>query len=109
MSEKESASSRDHVCQFSGKTDNFDFFGPNLPKNGFRGSQFQKSKSEFGISTPKIPWEPISSQNEQLWIFRLKFGKIAQLREYFGSNNVECVAESWIKAEMSWVEMDGAG
>ena len=25
-----------HVCRFSSKTDNFDFFGPNLPKNGFR-------------------------------------------------------------------------
>ena len=25
-----------HVCQFSGKTNSFDFFSPNLPKNGFR-------------------------------------------------------------------------
>ena len=24
------------VCQFSGKTNNFQFFGPNMPKNGFR-------------------------------------------------------------------------
>ena len=24
-----------HVCQFSDKTNNFDFFGPNLPQNGF--------------------------------------------------------------------------
>ena len=28
---------------------------------------------------------------------------------YFGSNNVEGVAESWVEAEMSWVEVDGAG
>ena len=28
-----SAPSRYHDCQFSGKTDNFNFFGPNLPKN----------------------------------------------------------------------------
>ena len=35
MSEKDSASSRYHVCHFSGKTDNFDFFGQNLPKNRF--------------------------------------------------------------------------
>ena len=58
---------------------------PNLPKNGFRGLQFQKTKSGFGISTPKIPCEPIFSQNEQLRIFRLKFGKIAQLRAIFWS------------------------
>ena len=25
-----------HVCQFSGKANSFDFFSPNLPKNGFR-------------------------------------------------------------------------
>ena len=28
---------------------------------------------------------------------------------YFGSNNVEGVAESWVDAEMSRVEVDGAG
>ena len=28
---------------------------------------------------------------------------------YFGSYNVEGVAESWMEAEMSWVEVDGAG
>ena len=32
MLEQESASSRYHACQFSVKADNFDFFGPNLPK-----------------------------------------------------------------------------
>ena len=29
--------------------------------------------------------------------------------QYFGSNIVEGVAESWLEAEMSWVEMGGAG
>ena len=28
--------------------------------------------------------------------------------QYFGSNIVECVAESWVEAEISWV-VDGAG
>ena len=36
MPKYESESSRCHVCQFLGKTDNFDFFGQNLPKKGFR-------------------------------------------------------------------------
>ena len=67
------------------KMANFYFSDPNLPKNGFRGLQFQKTKSGFGISTPKIPCEPIFSQHEQLRIFRLKFGKIAQLRAIFWS------------------------
>ena len=41
MLEQESASSICHVYQFSGKKDNFDFFGPNLPKNGFWGRNFK--------------------------------------------------------------------
>ena len=28
---------------------------------------------------------------------------------YFGSNNVEGVAESWVEGEMSWMEVDGTG
>ena len=28
---------------------------------------------------------------------------------YFGSNIGADFAESWVEAEMSWVEMDGAG
>ena len=29
--------------------------------------------------------------------------------QYFGSSIVENVAESWVEAEMSWVEVNGAG
>ena len=29
--------------------------------------------------------------------------------QYFGSNIVEGVAESWVEAEMSWGKVDGAG
>ena len=29
--------------------------------------------------------------------------------QYFGSNIVEGVAESWVEAEMSWVEPGGGG
>ena len=52
---------------------------------------------------------PIFSQNWQLLIIRPKFGEIANYVQYFGSNIVEGVAESWVEAEMSWVEVDGAG
>ena len=72
------------------------------------GLEFQKSKFGFGIPTSKIPSVPISSQNGQVWIFRPKFGEIAQVR-YFGSNNIEGVAESWVETEMSGVEVDRAG
>ena len=29
--------------------------------------------------------------------------------QYFGSNIVWGVAESWVEAKMSWMEVDGAG
>ena len=41
MLEQESASLRYHVYQFSDKMDNFQFLGPNLPKNGFWGQNFK--------------------------------------------------------------------
>ena len=36
-------------------------------------------------------------------------GKFPNYVQYFGSNNVEGVAESWVETEMSWVWADGAG
>ena len=38
--------------------------------------------------------------------FDLNLGKLPNYVQYFGSNNVEGVAESWVEAEMSLVEMD---
>ena len=41
--------------------------------------------------------------------FGLNLGKLPNYVRYFGSNNVECVAESWMEVEMSWVEVDVTG
>ena len=61
------------------KTDNVDFLGPNLPKNGFWGRNF-KNLSLDSESTPPIYHVSIFSQNGQLLIVWPKFGEIAQLR-----------------------------
>ena len=37
---------RYHVCQFSGKANNFDFFDPNLPKNKFWGWDFKNLSAD---------------------------------------------------------------
>ena len=34
-------------------------------------------------------------------------GKLSNYVQYFGSNIVEGVAESWVETEMSWMEVDG--
>ena len=95
------------MYQFSGETDNFDFFGPNLLKIDF-GSEFQKSKSGFGISTSEFPEMSIFKQNRQPSIFWPKFGEIAWYVRYWGSNNVGGVAGSWVEAQMSWLDVDEA-
>ena len=40
------------MSQFSDKTDNFDFFGPNLSKNGFWGSNFKKLSADSESAPP---------------------------------------------------------
>ena len=109
---------RYHVYQLSDKTDNFNFLGPNLPKNGFWGQ-----KSGFRICTSNVWCVPIFSQNGQLLIFWPKFGEVAQLRAIFwfkyrwgccrelggGWNELGGGGWSWVDVEMSCVEVDGAG
>ena len=112
---------RHSVCQFLAKLDNFDFFGPNLHKNGYWSRNF-KNLSLDSKSTPpqkKIPCVPILSQNRQLLFFLPKFGEIAQLSAIFwfkycwrccreldgGCNVLGGGGWSWVEVEMSWVEL----
>ena len=101
-----SSSLRYYVHLFSEKTDNLNFWAQkwNL------ASEFQKSKSGFTINTT-----PPIYRACQFWVkmnnflfFSLNLGKLPNYMQHFGPNNVEGVAESWVEAEMSWVEVDGA-
>ena len=42
-----------HACQFSGKTDNFDCFDPNLPKNEFWGWNFKNPSPDSESALPR--------------------------------------------------------
>ena len=46
---------------------------------------------------------------DNFWFFGLNLEKLPNYVQYFGSNIVESVAESWVETETSWVEVDGAG
>ena len=74
MLKQESASSRYHVCQLLDKTNNFDFFGPNLPKKEFKVGN-HKTNVGIRISIVKISCVPIFRKNGQLWLFRPKFAQ----------------------------------
>ena len=63
-----SASLRYYVCKILDKTNNLDFFGPNLPKKEFK-LEIQKTNVGIRISILEIPCVPIFRQNGQLWLF----------------------------------------
>ena len=88
-------------------------FEPKFAQKWILGSEFQKSKSGFGINTSNIPCVPIFSQNGQLLIFWPKFGEIAQLRAIFWFKYCwGCCRElggGWNELGGGWNELGGAG
>ena len=97
------------MCQLSVKTDNFDFFGPNLPKNEFLGQNFKILSPDLESASPIYHVCQFLGKMDNLEFFGLNLGKLPNYLRYFGSYNVEGSAESWVDAEMSWVELGGAG
>ena len=95
------------MCQFSGKKDNFDFFDPNLPKNGFWGQNFQNLGADSRSVPPRdyVCQFSVFFKFSNFQFFGLNLGKLPNYMLYFGSNAVEGVADSCVVAEMSWVEV----
>ena len=105
----ESTPARYHMYQFSGKTDDFDFFGPNLPKNWFWGLNSKNLSLDSESAPPIYHVRQFSDQTDIFEFFSLNLVKLPKYVQYFGSYNVEDVAEKCVESEMSWVEVDGAG
>ena len=102
-----------HLCQFSGKTDNFEFFGPNLPKNRSWGWNF-KNLSLHSKSAPLVYHVcQFSVKMDSFKSFGLNLGKLPNYVRRFGFNNAEGVAESWVErlkwVGWGWMELGGAG
>ena len=91
--------------QFSGKMDNFHFFGPNLPKNGFWDQNFKNLTVDLESAPLKYQVCQFSGKTDKPEFFHLTFGKLPNYMRYFGSNNVEGIAENSVEAEMSWLEV----
>ena len=94
------------MCQFSGKTDNFDFFWLNLPRNGFWGRNFKNLSPDSESPPPRFHMCQFSVEIDNFEFFGLNVGKLPNYLRYFKSNNVEGSAETWMKTEMSWVEVE---
>ena len=99
------------ACQFSGKTNNFDFFGTNLCKNGSRDRNFKNLNPDLESAPPGYYVGKFLVKTDNFEFFGLNLRKLTNCVGYFGSYNVEGVAESWVEAETrwSWVEVDGTG
>ena len=80
-----------------------------MPRNEFWGQNF-KNVSLDSISAPPIYHVcQFSVKMDSFKFFSISLGKLPNYVRYFGSNNIKGVAESWVEAEMSWVELGGAG
>ena len=97
------------MCEFSGKSDNFDFFDPNLPKKGFWSRNFEILSPDSESAPPIYHRCQFSGKTDNFEFFGLNLGKLPNYVRHFSSYNIEGVAESWVEAEMSLVEVDGAG
>ena len=93
---------RYHVYQFSDKTDNFDFLGPNLPKNEFWSWNFKNLSLDSEATPPRYHVSQFSVKMDNFEFFGLNLEKLSNYVRYFGWNIVEGVAESWLKAGMTF-------
>ena len=82
------------MYQFSGKTDNFDVFGPNLPNKGFWGRNFKNLSPDAESAPPRYHLCQFSGEKNNFEFFGLNLWKLPNYVRYFGSYNVQCVAES---------------
>ena len=97
------------MYQFSGKMNNFNFFRPDLLKNGLWGRNFESLSPDLESAPPRYHVCQFPGKTHNFEFLGLNLGKLPNSLRYFGSYNDEGVAQSWLEAEMSWVEVGGAG
>ena len=95
--DSESTSLSYYVHQFSDKTNNFAFLDPNLPKNGFWGRSFKNLSLDSESAPPIYHVCQVSVKMDNFSFFGVNLGKLPNCVQYFGSNMIEGVAESWVE------------
>ena len=81
MLEYEPTSSKYHVCEFSGKIDNIDFFGLNLPKNGFCDPNFKKLSPDLDSAPSSSSPGQFSVKVDSFKFLGLNLGKLRDTRD----------------------------
>ena len=85
------------------------FWIPNLPKTGFWHQHFKNLSLGWESAPPRYYVSEFHVKMVKFETFSLNLGKLPNYVQYFGWNIVEGVAESWMEAERSCVEIDEAG
>ena len=86
---------------FKKKPENCDFFGPNLPKNGFWGRSFKNLSPNSESPPPRYHVYQFSGKTDKFEFFGLNLKKLPNYVRFFGCYNVEGVAEGKVEAETS--------
>ena len=89
---------RYHVCQFSDKTTTLTFWAQICPKMNFGVWMSLDSES----APPRYHVSQFSVKMDNFEFFGLNLEKLSNYVRYFGWNIVEGVAESWLKAGMTF-------
>ena len=93
-------------ANFQTKRKTLILYGTNFPKNEFQGRNFKNVSPDSESAPPRYNIYQFLVRTKNLEFFGLNLGKFPNYGQCFDSNNVEGVAESWVEAEMSWVEVD---
>ena len=87
------------MYQFSDKMDSFEYLGSNLPENGFCHRNFKNQIMDSESTPPLYHVCQFSVKIDNIWFFDLDLRKLLNYVQYFGSNIVEGVAESWVDVD----------
>ena len=93
------------MCQFSDKTDNFDFFGPNLSKNGFWGSNFKKLSADSESTPPSSRMCQFSVKTDNFQFLGLNLRKLPNTCDI----KIQITLRVLQRAGWRWMELSGAG
>ena len=103
------------MCQFWGKTNNFDYLRPNLTKNGFWGQNFKNLSLDSESAPPRYHVCQFLVKMSNFELFGLNLGNCPITCDILVRILLKAL-QSWAEAEMSWVEVemscvevDGAG
>ena len=96
-------------ANFQTKQTTLTFSAQICPKMNFWCRNFKNLNPDTESEPPRYRVYQFSVKMDNFEFFGLNLGKLPNYVRYFGSNNVEAVAESWMETEMSWVEVDRAG